>query len=116
MLIYLQIILLTKNKKINFDIIRSLAFGKKNNNYNSQVYNIKKDDKNNFDRKNSFEKANSNLSSTFGFLIGDNEEIGIKKTEEKITVDGIEYSKNDMESLSKVVMKKCNFFRKKYGQ
>ena len=107
---------LTKNEKINFDIIRSLAFGKKNNNYNSQVYNIKKDDKNNFDRKNSIEKANSNLSSTFGFLIGDNEEIGIKKPEEKIIVDGIEYSKNDMESLSKVVMKKCNFFRKKYGQ
>ena len=107
---------LTKNEKINFDIIRSLAFGKKNNNYNSQVYNIKKDDKNNFDRKNSIEKANSNLSSTFGFLIGDNEEIGTKKPEEKIIVEGIEYSKNDMESLSKVVMKKCNFFRKKYGQ
>ena len=44
----------------------------------------------------------------------DEEDILIKKTEEKYKIDGIEYRKSDLENLSKAIMNKCKFTRKKY--
>ena len=38
----------------------------------------------------------------------------MKKNEEKIKIDGVEYRKNDLENLSKTIMNKCKFTRKKY--
>ena len=43
-----------------------------------------------------------------------NEDYTMKKQEEKIKVNGIEYRKNDLENLSKAIMESCNYTKKKY--
>ena len=102
---------LTKKEKINFDIIKSMAFEKKKKrNYMSLQ----------FESKTEVPKlnVNENLNNIIDEDDNDDndgmEDYTMKKTEEKIKIDGIEYSKNDLENLSKAIMNKCKYTRKKY--
>ena len=97
---------LTKKEKINFDIIKSMAFEKKKKRNYIPVQ---------LESKTEVPKV-SNFND---FMIDDEdndnmEDFSMKKNEEKIKVDGVEYSKNDLENLSKAIMNKCKFTRKKY--
>ena len=97
---------LTKKEKVNFDIIKSMAFEKKKKRNYIPVQ---------LESKTEVPKV-SNFND---FMIDDEdndnmEDFSMKKNEEKIKVDGVEYSKNDLENLSKAIMNKCKFTRKKY--
>ncbi len=107
---------LSKQEQIDLNIIKSLAFEKNNNNpilINKDNSLDKKINENeNIETKFVIEKENNNLTD-FNFISSDNDEYFHKKSDEKIIIDGVEYKKNDMGNLSKVIMLKCNFSRKK---
>ena len=87
---------LTKKEQINFDKIKLMAFSNK---------------KKNFPLIETKNKNEENLNNSFS---NDNEDLFVKKPEEKIKINGIEYLKNDLENLSKAIMENCKFTRKKY--
>ena len=60
------------------------------------------------------ETKNKNEENLNNFFSNDNEDLFVKKPEEKIKINGIEYLKNDLENLSKAIMENCKFTRKKY--
>ena len=97
---------LTKKEKVNFDIIKSMAFEKKKK---RNYIPIQIESKTEVPKVSNFNDFNTDDEDNDTM-----EDYNMKKTEEKIKIDGIEYSKNDLENLSKAVMNKCKFTRKKY--
>ena len=88
--------ILSNNEKKKLNMLKKLAFEKKKKKIFSPLINENKKE----DLKENEEE--------------DEEDILIKKTEEKYKIDGIEYRKSDLENLSKAIMNKCKFTRKKY--
>ena len=86
----------SNNEKKKLNMLKKLAFEKKKKKIFSPLINENKKE----DLKENEEE--------------DEEDILIKKTEEKYKIDGIEYRKSDLENLSKAIMNKCKFTRKKY--
>ncbi len=95
---------LTKKEQVNFDKIKSLAFDNKKKKYLPIIDNNK---------QNNFNKEENDLFNN-SFSNDGNEDYTMKKQEEKIKVNGIEYRKNDLENLSKAIMESCNYTKKKY--
>ena len=97
---------LSKKEQINFDKIKSLAFDNKKKKYLPIIDNNK---------QNNFNKEENDLFNN-SFSNDGNEDYTMKKQEEKIKVNGIEYRKNDLENLSKAIMESCNYTKKKYRE
>ncbi len=95
---------LTKKEQNNFDVVKSLAF---NNKKRKNISLVKIENKTYHNTK--IDDNENNSSSNEGY-----EDYGLRKQEEKIKVNGIEYKKNDLEHLSKAIMESCNVSRKKY--
>ena len=95
---------LSKKEQINFDKIKSLAFDNKKKKYLPIIDNNK---------QNNLNKEENDLFNN-SFSNDGNEDYTMKKQEEKIKVNGIEYRKNDLENLSKAIMESCNYTKKKY--
>ena len=97
---------LSKKEQINFDKIKSLAFDNKKKKYLPIIDNNK---------QNNLNKEENDLFNN-SFSNDGNEDYTMKKQEEKIKVNGIEYRKNDLENLSKAIMESCNYTKKKYRE
>ena len=96
---------LTKKEQNNIDVVKSLAF---NNIKKKKNLPILKIDNKSYQNSNIDDKENYS-SSNEGY-----EDYAMRKQEEKIKVNGIEYKKNDLENLSKAIMESCNYSKKKY--
>ena len=110
---------LTKKEQTNFDIIKSMAFEKKKRKFFIPVYDNQNEEKND-NKSTNINNNNTNNDNDIKSNINDeddedaNEDYYIRKNEEKIKIDGIEYRKNDLENLSKAIMSKCKYTRHKF--
>ena len=88
---------ITKKQKTDIELLKELAFEKKDNENNKLIVGFKTS--NEFKNNNNYEQGNELIN---------------KKSEDKIKIDGKEYNRNDYEHLSNIVMQKCNYGHKKY--
>ena len=88
---------ITKKQKTDIELLKELAFEKKDNENNKLIVGFKTS--NEFKNNNNYELGNELIN---------------KKSDDKIKIDGKEYSRNDYEHLSNIVMQKCNYGHKKY--
>ncbi len=98
---------LTKKEQYNFDVIKRLAFD------NTKKKNFPIIDKNK--KSNSQIEDNNNIElSNYSHSNEEYEDYNMKKQEERIKVNGIDYKKTDLENLSKAIMESCKVTRKKF--
>ena len=98
---------LTKKEQYNFDVIKRLAFE------NTKKKNFPIIDKNK--KSNSQIEDNNNIElSNYSHSNEEYEDYNMKKQEERIKVNGIDYKKTDLENLSKAIMESCKVTRKKF--
>ena len=92
---------ITKKQKTDIELLKELAFEKKDNdNYKTSI-NL---------QTNEYKKNNNNYFNNYE----QGNEFTSKKSEDKIKIDGKEYNRNDYEHLSNIVMQKCNYGHKKF--